>query len=423
MFADWAQVESYVNDDTAEILDILARAIELHRQVGDDFALAADLIMATEVNDEAGNPEAVDACIGEARKILESHPPSADLAVAIGRQAFVALRRSQAAEARDLADISLSLADDLQIEAAAFNPLNAKGLLLTVWDGDPSGLDLLEEARRRAQNTGETVEEGRAQINMAIACLLRQEFELAIGFSERALERARSHNLPIEERVASGILASTLLFAGEWNRAEELVGEELLKPYSKLVTPTAQHVMALLAIRRGRANASAMMDDAWTEVQKSDDPSHAAHPAAAQAEVMWIKGTLDADLAETLREVVVKDPWDGEISFWLWMAGDRSVKTSGVPEPYRLAMEGDAHQASELWLEKGMPYERAVSLVLCDGPASLEGVELLEALGAHATASRCRQLLRSRGVSLPRGRAQETREHPTGLTTRQDEVL
>lgn len=425
IYSDWAQVEHHVNVDAAEVLEILSKAVELHRQTENDLALAADLVMAAEANDELGHPEAVDACIGEALGILESHSPGAELAAALGRQAFVALRRGQTERTVELADRSLSLAEELGVASAAFSALNAKGVATYV-DGDARGLDLLEEARCRAVQTGDVVEEIRAMSNTGAAHLWRREFEPAIEAFESGIAASIQANLAFEERFAEGDMVKALLLAGHWDRAEDIAVMEMSRPPSKLTTPHAKHVLARLAIRKGRPNAAALVDEAWADAEESDRSIDFYHLAAARAEHLWVTDKLNTEMAASLRQVeeeIAHESWEGEVSFWLWMVGDRSESSSEVPEPFGLAMRGAPEEAAKQWKELGMPFERAVSLVLCDGPQQLEGLELLETLGAGATAGRCRQMLRSRGVHVPRGRGKSTREHPVGLTARQDEVL
>ncbi len=60
IFDDWARSEYYI--DNVEVLDVLARAIELHRSTGDDRALARTLTFAVRVNEVNGHPEAADVC-------------------------------------------------------------------------------------------------------------------------------------------------------------------------------------------------------------------------------------------------------------------------------------------------------------------------------------------------------------------------
>ena len=83
---DWARSEYY--NGNPEALDVLTRAIELHRSTGDDLRLARALTFAVRVNENGGRPEAADACAVEAVAILESYPPSGDLAFAVSQRAW-----------------------------------------------------------------------------------------------------------------------------------------------------------------------------------------------------------------------------------------------------------------------------------------------------------------------------------------------
>ena len=87
---DWARAEFYL-DNNAESLDLLGRAIELHRCSSDDRALARTLAFAVRVNEMNGRPDEAEACSVEAVSILEPSPPSADLAFAVSQQARLRL--------------------------------------------------------------------------------------------------------------------------------------------------------------------------------------------------------------------------------------------------------------------------------------------------------------------------------------------
>jgi DNA-binding NarL/FixJ family response regulator len=71
------------------------------------------------------------------------------------------------------------------------------------------------------------------------------------------------------------------------------------------------------------------------------------------------------------------------------------------------------------------PYEAALALAFSPSTADrVEAVRRLDALGALPVAARVRKSLREDGVrSLPGVARASTREHPAGLTTREQEVL
>lgn len=58
-----------------------------------------------------------------------------------------------------------------------------------------------------------------------------------------------------------------------------------------------------------------------------------------------------------------------------------------------------------------------------DSDEQVQAIRIFEDLGATATADKVRQALSTRGVKVPRGRSQTTRDHAAGLTARQAEVL
>jgi len=113
----------------------------------------------------------------------------------------------------------------------------------------------------------------------------------------------------------------------------------------------------------------------------------------------------------------------GRIAVWRWRSGKLASAPAGIAEPYRLLIAGDFAGAAAIWVELGMPYERALAL-MHGGPADqLEALEVFETLGASAVAARLRRTLRASGVSVPRGKGRQTRRHVAGLTARQAEVL
>jgi len=121
IFDDWARNEFEL--DPVEAVDVLARAIELHRSTGDDRALARSLTFAVRVNEVNGHPEAADACVVEAVAILESYPPSGALALAVSQRAWLSRMRGDFVRAIELADQTISLAEETG-SALTMDPLS-----------------------------------------------------------------------------------------------------------------------------------------------------------------------------------------------------------------------------------------------------------------------------------------------------------
>jgi DNA-binding NarL/FixJ family response regulator len=88
-------------------------------------------------------------------------------------------------------------------------------------------------------------------------------------------------------------------------------------------------------------------------------------------------------------------------------------------------LAGEPDQAAELWTELGCPYEAALALVESNDEVSIRrGLEELQRLGARRTAAIVVRSLRRRGVrDLRQGPRTATRENPSGLTSRELDVL
>ena len=421
---DWARNEFYL--DNVESLDILARAIELHRSTGDDRALARALTFAVRVNEVNGQPEAADACSVEMMAILESYPPSAALAFAVSQRAWLSMMRGDGVRAIELSDRAIELAKETGDELALIYALNTKGTE-TYLRGDAGGFQLLEEARTRAEQGGYPFEETRALTNMTSAAADRRQLELASDLAQRARDTADRYELRLLEAYAQAQYAEVLLWKGQWTTAEDNATEVLgSHPHTDLLTGW---VLGKLQTRRGRPEARLTVADTWMQAEHTGEMQNMLPAAAAVSEFMWLTGDDDPDRIASVREVLdegirQRNSWTGgDLAFWLWKLGELSETPEGIAEPYRLVMEGKPVEAATIWDAKGMPYERALALMHGDQTAQLEALEVLDTLGATAVAAKLRKALRDQGVSVPRGKGRMTRDHSAGLTARQAEVL
>ncbi len=424
IFDDWARNEFYL--DNIEALDILDRAIALHRSTGDRLALARALTFAVRLNEVNGHPDAAEACSIEAVGILQAFPPGADHAFAISQQAWLALMRGNGTRGLELADDAIAMADAVGDELSMIHALNTKGYE-TYRRRDPTGLGLLEECRSRAEAGGYRFEETRALINMMSATANLRELELAGDFAQRARDTAARYEIRALEAYAQAHYAEVQRWKGDWGAAENLASEvQGSHPHVEVI---AGWLLGSLQARRGRTEAGETLERAWSVAETSGEIQNLAPAASALAEHMWLSGEGDPARVARLREVLdealsLEQSWEaGTLAFWLWQLDVVSVAPDGIAEPYRLVMSGAPAEAAAIWEAKGMPYERALALVHGPQPDQIEAIRILDDLGATATARRVRTLVAEKGTKVPRGRSRAARSHPAGLTARQAEVL
>jgi ATP/maltotriose-dependent transcriptional regulator MalT len=378
-----------------------------------------------------GRPQAADACIAEAVAILETYPPSGDLAFAVSQRAWLSMMRGDYVRAIELADQAISIAEVVGDEPTMIYALNTKGYT-TYSRGDPDGFPLLEEARRRAEQGGDRFEEARALHNMASAAFELRQLERASDAAQRAIDTAIRYEIQTHEKFARAGYAEILLWKGEWDAAEDLAAEVLESHPQRtplLSELIAGRVLGRLQTRQGRPQAQDTLDRTWAHTEAAGETQNLLPAAAGLAEYMWLTGDADPVRIARFREVLdeglrLGNTWvGGDLAFWLWKLGELSEAPEGIAEPYRLVIAGKPVEAAAIWQAKGIPYERALALMDDDETTQLEALEIFETLGATTVAARQRQALKNQGVSVPRGKRRDTKRHAAGLTARQAEVL
>jgi DNA-binding CsgD family transcriptional regulator/tetratricopeptide (TPR) repeat protein len=422
---DWARVELYL-DHVEEACELVAAAIDLYRSMSDHRGLARALTFAVRVNEMSGRPEIAEACSVEAVAILGSYPAGADLAAALGQQAWLSMIRGAVDEPLELADRAIGMAQSAGDELTVIRALNIKGCDLCS-RGDFTGFDVLEECRSRAERRGYPFEEGRALTNMAGFAEQLLEFEWATDLAQRARDTAVRHEIAHGESFARVMLVGLQMRRGDWAAAQD-AATELLSASPNVEAFASCHLGRMQA-RTGHPGAGRTLERAWSLAQANAEPQHLAPAAVALAENIWLTGDDHPDRIESFFEILTavarqREPLTaGSLAFWLWKLGRLRSIPDAIAEPYRLSMNGRPIEAAAIWEDKGDPYEQALALTQGGESEQLRALDLLESLGATVTADRVRDTLREQGAEVPRRRERTSMRQVAGLTPRQAEVL
>jgi ATP/maltotriose-dependent transcriptional regulator MalT len=422
---EWARNEFY--QDNIDALDILQRAIELHRKSGNRRALARALTFGVRLLELNGRPDAARSWSREAIAILEGHRRGPDLAFAMSQNAWLAMMRGDYPAAIEMADQAISIAEAVGDELSIVHALNTKGASSCL-HGEWNGFALLEESRRRAELGGFHFEEARAAHNMSAAALEILDLDRCVELATSAADVGVRYEMPLMESAARADQAGALELMGNWTRAED-IATELMGAHPH-IEATATAISGRIQARRGRPEARATLARLWSLAEANQEAQHLCPAAAACAEYMWLTGEDDPNQIARFREILsqalhleYQGQSVGSLAFWLWKLGQLSETPPGVFEPYGLMIDGDPMAAARIWEDRGVSYERAMALMHGDQEAQITALRVFEELGAVVAASRVRRSLQAQGVSVPRGKAQSTRDHAAGLTARQAEVL
>jgi DNA-binding CsgD family transcriptional regulator len=297
--------------------------------------------------------------------------------------------------------------------------------------GDPRGRDEVRRALDLARAAGNQEHLGSGYANLIG---LEWRYGTPAEDFEASLAAARAHfathDFPTYTRLTEAYALRHRARRGEWAAAEDGLRELLADPESG--GALTRHVLpglAALAVRRGRDDAVDLLDSAWDNALQARSLMALVPVAVASAELGWL--TSDATLGARARELLprVDGPGRerdrGELLTALQRLGDPVRPFPGCPEEHAAALRGDWPAATAAWQGVGDPYEQGRAAALSgDVPTVLEGLALLDGLGAGPAAALVRRRLREQGhQQIPRGPAPATRANPAGLTGRQAEIL
>ena len=267
--------------------------------------------------------------------------------------------------------------------------------------------------------------------NLAVVLIRCGRVLEARAYLDAGERAAREHALDTALFRIEAQQCQVLMLQGAWDEAEQRLRQLLQRaedPGANLVNPLA--FLGRILARRGDPEADALVDRAWAIAAATGEDQKMAVAAGARIERAWLAGdeaAVRALGAELLAVAIRAHHWflRGELLRYLHRAGEPVEPFPGCLPAFAAGIAGDWQTAARLWLEAGNPYERALELTESPSrPVALEGLRILDRLGAVATAGLVRRRLRRVGVrGVPRGPRATTRANPARLTDRQLDVL
>ncbi|HEX2410408.1 MAG TPA: AAA family ATPase [Solirubrobacteraceae bacterium] len=412
-----------------EAVDAGREAARLYEEAGDPVAVGECLVRVSRHLFMAGETDEAEHAARRAVMLLEPTGDAAALAHAsLYEGAILALTDEPERAAGILAG-----ARDLALRAGrgdvAALSLNYLGIA-RFEQGEPDGLELLREsvrasiagrdyeyAARGYCNLGELLFRA-GRLDELDACV-----QQGLDFTHERGFWSHAYNLEVHRCVA-------LLRRGRWDAAlsglRELV--EGVDDPGMLYAYSVPWLGRLLA-RRGDPAAGAMLAAAWEHARRQRLLLGVAYAGLAYVEWAWLAGAPDVahEVAAVLDPRTAHPggaPFRAELRRYLRRAGLDAEPFDGCPEPWATGLRGDWRAAAAGWEAAGDPYERALELVGSgEAEPSLEGLRILDGLGAAGAAAPVRRRLRAAGARVPRGPRSATRANPAGLTARQLAVL
>jgi DNA-binding CsgD family transcriptional regulator/tetratricopeptide (TPR) repeat protein len=419
-------IECYaVGDLGRSALADQSESVELFRTLGDPAQLGVSLRWLSRIAWWVGERPLAEQAGEEAVVVLDGCDDRQQLALAHSNLSQLAMLAGRCEQAVEHAELAIRLGREVDDEVVLAHALNNLGTAL--WgSGDARGRSYLEQSLDLALTTGQHENAARAYCNLVWQLCATHELDEAAMRVEEGIAHAEQTEHLVFWKYLHVEKAMINLALGRWDQALRLaaLGLDSTSP----IRSSALEVIATVRVRRGE-EASALVEEAWQLATDLAELQRTAPAAGLVCEDAWLR-----DDPVTIRRVgglvhaeatrLGSSDWVAPLSFWLGRAG--VVADAGAADsPFALMARGAWAEAAAGWRSRGYPYETALAQVLSDDVAAkLEGLAVLDELGAEPVARRVRRDLRGRGVTgVPRGPRPETRQNLAGLTSRQAEVL
>jgi DNA-binding CsgD family transcriptional regulator len=287
----------------------------------------------------------------------------------------------------------------------------------------------MKESLRLALEAGAEAQAGRAYANTYTFYSAQLRFAEGERYWRDGIAYCDERDITTYSTCLRGHRALALMDMGRWDDALALAERVLATEASPVNLLTSQRTVGLIRARRGEPGVFEVLDAAVEAADGVDETEYISLVRLARAEARWLGGDdagARSDLAYLRGRITAMDYLeDAQLSLWEQRLLGSAAPVSPAPGPWATALLGEHAAAAVHWERLGCDYDAALSLYDSDCDEDLrEAIARFESLGADAAARRTRQRMKDLGHrAVPVGARASTRQHPLGLTRREDEVL
>lgn len=380
----------------------------------------------------SGNRQQAETFAQAAIHVLENGFPTKERALAYSNLSQLKMLSDESEEAIYWGNKAIDLANKMNDAETLSHALNNVGT--TQMSNTPdfeSGEAKVQQALQLGLEFGYEEHVARAYTNLGYSYGTHKWYAKCIATLREGIAYCEERDLDSWKYYMQACLARFYVESKDWNEAEIIAKNLLVNTYHPpIVRIWAMLAQGLLLLRRGSAEALAMLEETLTLVLPTAEQQRIVLVVSAALEYEWLHNQAFPNiepaiaLANQLCSKTHNEKLHSELLYWLYKTGRTVADKDTIVDPYRLAIFGKAKEAAAQWEAMGSPYMQALALSAGSTEDQIEALLILEKLGATLPLEKLKMEMRADGVKhIPRGPRKSTKNNPAELTERQIEIL
>ncbi|PQA86426.1 helix-turn-helix transcriptional regulator [Hyphococcus luteus] len=440
LYEKWAYEAGLSLQIDDDVLEARRHAITLWRALGRTDKVGENLRWLSRLHWYRGEAAKAAHFADEAVRTLESAPASAERAMAYSLRSQLHMLNDEMDEAIEWGKRALELAEKFNDVEVKIHALNNVGTA-RIFRDDSEGVKQLEESQGLANEHAFHEHAARVYTNLAEYGVEFRNFDLAERTIADGIAFDTQHDLDAWTHYLVGRQAQLRMEQGRLQDAETIAAGVLkLERLTLLMRLPALIVLAKTRLRLGKDDAEALLSQALQDAMATEEPQYIIPIRLALIESSWLhdKPAQAREHFEALYAIggETMHPWSaGELMCWARRFDEETRSDEfpyQIPSPYKRELHGDFEKAGDEWMNLKAPYAAAVALAHSKGDDAPErlarAMKLLIKMSADGAIGKVQRLADAIGASnkMPRPRRgpyKAARNHPLGLTRREQEIL
>lgn len=443
---NWAYEVGLTTHMKQSVIDARRHAISLWRALGRQDKVGENLRSLSRLYWYQGHAEKAEQYANQAINTFESIPASSELAMAYSMRSQLDMLNDRTDEAVKWGNKALELAEQFSSPIVKAHALNNIGTALVI-QGNEDGEAMLNQSLVIAEQHGLHEDVARVYTNFSDYCIRFKKLEMAEELTTKGIQYDIAHDLDSWTYYLVGLQAQLRQEQGRLIDAQTIAaGVQGIDNQTLLMKLPALIVLARVSSRLAVEDSYSLLCQALKDAQSTNECQYMIPARLGLIEHCWLFALNDAQQNDAKRHINwldglaegVLNQWQlGELIIWKKRFGIEISESHSnlIAQPYQLELNGDIEAAYSAWRTLGMPFNAGMSLLHNQlGPKQvrqfyvLKAWQIFENIEAKSALQWIRNIALIEGFTdiLPkarRGPYAKTRQHPIGLTNKEQQVL